>query len=133
MVDELAGPRGSLHCVGFSGAGLAVCEYAGIVPIQCSLYKRLDLVKHLFLGGIWQKYLVEVVDSFAVLRHVQLDGLVLHWHYITVCILLQLRESNQILIEHGQLILGVVDGFDPAEDSHVSFEVRDLLLLDLSD
>lgn len=48
-------------------------------------------------------------------------------------IFLQLGENNEVLVEHGHFVLSVLQWLDPAEDPHIAFQMRDLLLLNLSD
>jgi hypothetical protein len=72
---------------------------------------------------------VEIVDYLAVLRHVQLNSLMFYFHNISLGILLQLRKRDEVLIEHVDLLLLKVHWLDSTEDAHVSFQVRDLLLL----
>ena len=77
--------------------------------------------------------MIEIVNKLTVLRHVELNCLVFHFHNIPLRILLQLRERDEVLIKHVDLFLLKVHWFDSTENAHVAFQVRDLLLLNFSD
>lgn len=132
-VDELRGIGRPLHRVSLSRSSLAICKYASILPIQCGLNKWLDFIEYFFLAGVGQKDVIEIVNDLAVLGHIQRYRLMLYFHDIALRILLQLGKSNQVLVKHVDLLLLKVDWFDSAKDSHVAFQVRDLLLLNFSD
>lgn len=97
------------------------------------MYKWLDLIKYLLLRRVRQEDVIKVIHYLTMLRHIELNGLMFYFHDIPLGILLQLRKSYEVLIKHVDLLLLKVDWFHSAENAHVSFQVRDLLLLNFTD
>lgn len=123
---------GALHGVGLARARLSVGKDAGILTIECGLYERLDLLEYILLARVRQEHLVEVVHNrLGRSGHEELEALVLD----VALSLLAVGADDELRELYDSL--ACVHFFNlrlySAEDPHVSFQVKDLVLLNLTD
>jgi hypothetical protein len=110
----------SFYCICLSWTSLPICKYRNILPIQCLLYKWFNFIKKLLLVGLRFKNLVKIVTKLLALFSFDL-----YWLCCNLFLIIKQRKLHSIT-----LFFRI---FDPTEHSHVSFQLKYLLLLNYSD